>query len=186
MPWRLPLGVSVAVLKSAWASSHSTRSFFPASRQWLRDGGNRADGERVVAAEKDRHAVRHQFGVDRVVNEPVPRHDFRQVAEAVDRREHRIERVRSGCPVAHVGAEPRDRLRQSGHAQRLGAHAGAAGAGADVGGRADEADRLPAHAAQLTAADADGAARAGQGRGICRRRARFSSMRCTYGFGPSG
>ena len=34
MPWMLPLGVSALVLKSAWASSHSTRSFLPVSRQW--------------------------------------------------------------------------------------------------------------------------------------------------------
>ena len=34
MPWMLPLGVSALVLKSACASSHSTRSFLPASRQW--------------------------------------------------------------------------------------------------------------------------------------------------------
>ena len=33
MPCTLPLGVSTLVLKSAWASSHSTRSFLPASRQ---------------------------------------------------------------------------------------------------------------------------------------------------------
>ena len=33
MPWILPLGVSPLVLKSAWASSQSTRSFLPVSRQ---------------------------------------------------------------------------------------------------------------------------------------------------------
>ena len=34
MPWMLPLGVRAAVLKSAWASSHNTRSCLPVSRQW--------------------------------------------------------------------------------------------------------------------------------------------------------
>src|SRR5205807_765974 len=34
MPWTLPLGESSLVLKSACASSHSTRSFLPCSRQY--------------------------------------------------------------------------------------------------------------------------------------------------------
>ncbi len=34
MPWMLPDGVMVAVLRSAWASNHSTRSLRPVSRQW--------------------------------------------------------------------------------------------------------------------------------------------------------
>src|SRR6185312_10780897 len=34
MPWMLPDGVASAVLKSECASSHSTRSCLPVSRQW--------------------------------------------------------------------------------------------------------------------------------------------------------
>jgi len=34
MPCTLPEGVTWLVLKSAWASSQSTRSFLPVSRQW--------------------------------------------------------------------------------------------------------------------------------------------------------
>ena len=34
MPWMLPVGVIAEVLKSACASSHSTRSLRPVSRQW--------------------------------------------------------------------------------------------------------------------------------------------------------
>jgi hypothetical protein len=53
MPCRLPLGVSTLVLKSACASSHSTRSFLPVLAAVARHGADAADGQAVVAAQQD-------------------------------------------------------------------------------------------------------------------------------------
>src|SRR5690606_16608543 len=63
---------------------------------------------------------------------------FIQVAIAVDRRLPRVARALDVAAVDHVDAARRQRLDQPGHTQRFGPHAGATGAGADVGGRADD------------------------------------------------
>ena len=148
----LPLGVKAAVLKSAWASSHSTRSFFPVSRQSPRHGADRADGERVVAAQQDRQAPGRELVVDGGVDLPVPGDDFRQVTVAVARGKNGIDRPVQVAAVADVGHKAAQRLADAGDAQRLGTHVRAAHAGPDVGRGADDADVALLHGAELTAA----------------------------------
>jgi hypothetical protein len=170
MPCRLPLGVSVAVLKSAWASSHRQvaagrqrrrvevgvgvepqHAQLPAGGAAMRDDRpDRADRDRVVAAEQDRQPAGGEFRRHRRVDEAVPGHHFRQVAVAADRGQHRIQRAGEIARVAQVGDETGQRLGDAGHAQRLGTHVGAADAGADVGRRADEGHGARIHGGKHT------------------------------------
>ena len=61
MPWMLPDGVMVAVLRSAWASNHSTRSFAAGLAAVAGHRADRADREAMIAAEHDRYAPFGQF-----------------------------------------------------------------------------------------------------------------------------
>ena len=110
-----------------------------------RDRADRADAEAVVAAEQDRQAAAPQLGVHRVVHGAVPGHDFGEVAVAVDRRLPRVGRAGEVAAVDHLEAVASSVGPMQRDAQRFGAHARAASAGADVGGRADQAD-LSVHA----------------------------------------
>ena len=114
-----------------------------------RDGADRTDRQRVIAAEQDRQPLRAEFCVKRIVQRPVPLDDFGQVAEAIDGRKVRIGRARDVAAIAHIDAELRDRLGDAGHAQGVRSHARPGGTGADVGGRADQADCRLVHGANL-------------------------------------
>src|SRR5690606_15502219 len=123
------------------------------------DRGDRTDRQAVVAAEHDRHAAGVEFARGCLEHGAVPGHDFVEVAVAPGRRLPRVARALDVAAVDHVDAARGQRLRQPGHAQRLRTHAGAAGAGADVGGRAD--DRYGGIAAAHGGSDSGGPPPAG-------------------------
>ncbi len=116
-----------------------------------RHRADRADRQAVVAAEQDRQARTRQFGVHRLVHGAVPLHHFGEMAVAVDRRQPRVGGAVQVAAVDHLEAMALERGLQQCHAQRLGAHAGAARARADVGGSAQEAD-LAVHVSARPAA----------------------------------
>ncbi len=126
MPWTLPLGVSCVVLKSACASSQSTRSFLPGVAAMARDRADRADREAVVAAEQDRQARVTELGADRFVDQAVPVDDLREMAIAVGRRQPRIGRAGEVAAVDDLEAAVAQRLFQARDAQRFRAHRRAA------------------------------------------------------------
>jgi hypothetical protein len=117
-----------------------------------RHRADRADRERMVTPHQDRQPVRGEIRIDRIVDQPIPGRDFRQMTIAMVRREHGIEGPAEIALVPDVGHEAGDGLDQAGHAQRFGPHVRAANAGADVGGGADDADRMLLHGAELTPA----------------------------------
>ncbi len=94
----------------------------------------------MVATQQNGQVALAQFVVHGVVHRPVPGRDFVQVAVAFDRRLPGVGRAVQIAAVDDLEALGLDHGAQIGHAQGLGAHGGAAGAGADVGGRADERD----------------------------------------------
>ena len=105
--------------------------------------GHRADGphaQAVVAPQHDGQSALGEFGVHRVVQCGVPCHHFGQVAVTVDRRLPGVGRAAQVATVDHLQAVALQHRLQAGHAQGLGPHGGAARAGADVGGNANEAD----------------------------------------------
>jgi hypothetical protein len=109
-----------------------------------RHGADRADRQAVVAAHQQRHVPLGESLVHRAVHGPVPGDDLIEVPHAALLRLPGIGRPREVAAIDDVQAMRAQRFRQAGHAQRVGAHARAAHAGADVGGRADQAHGLAA------------------------------------------
>ena len=105
-----------------------------------RHRADRADAQAVIAAEQDRHAPAGEFGVDRVVDGAIPGGDGVEVAVALVRRLPGIRRPAEVAAIDDVEAMADEHRADVGDAQRLGSHAGAAHAGADVGRCADQAD----------------------------------------------
>ena len=103
-----------------------------------RHGADAAHSQTVVAAHHHGHAACVQLGQHGVVHGTVPFNDFGQVAKAVDGWLPRVGRPGQVADVVHRQAQRGQRFGNAGHAQRLGAHAGATRAGADVGGGADQ------------------------------------------------
>ena len=103
-----------------------------------RHGADGADGQAVVATQQHRQLARLQRAEHGVVHGAVPCGHLGQMAKAVHRRQAGVGRAAQVAGIQHVDALAAQRLHQTGHAQRLGPHAGAARAAADVGGGADE------------------------------------------------
>ena len=135
-------GVSALVLKSACASSHSMRSFLPALAAVARHRADRADAQAVVAAEQDRQPAQRPARRARRRARPVP-------------GDHLGAGGGSPRPAAARGWPGRSRLPRSITSRPWPSSAGpmlatrsasgpmlrAAGAGADVGRRADQGYR---------------------------------------------
>ena len=100
----------------------------------------------MVATEQDRQAPGAQFGKHGVVHALVPAHHFGQMAEAVDRLQHRVDRSGNVAAIAHLDAEARDRRGNARHAQGFRPHTRPGPARADVGRCSDQAYALHAHA----------------------------------------
>ena len=113
-----------------------------------RHRADRADGQAVVAAQQQRQLPYLQRGQHGVVHRLVPGCHLGQVAVAVHRRLPGVGRAAQVALVVHLQAQRRQHRRQLRHPQRLRPHAGAAAAGADVGRRANQADRA-AHGGRL-------------------------------------
>mmetsp|Transcript_20990 Transcript_20990/g.81089 ORF Transcript_20990/g.81089 Transcript_20990/m.81089 type:complete len:387 (+) Transcript_20990:670-1830(+) len=103
-------------------------------------GADGAQAQAVVAAEQDGHAAGLELGVHRIVHGAVPCDDLVEVAVALHRRQPGVGGAAEVAAVLHVHAAGAQGFGQAGHAHGLGAHAGTAGASADVGGRADQGD----------------------------------------------
>jgi hypothetical protein len=98
-----------------------------------------ADGQAVVTAQQDGHAPALQLGMHGLVHGAVPGH-LVQVPIAVHRGQPGVGRAGEVAAVEHVEPRRTQSFGQAGHAHGFGAHGGAARAGADVGGGADQAD----------------------------------------------
>ena len=140
MPWMLPLGVSCAGIEVGMRVEPQHAQLLATLAADARHRADRADGQRVVAAQQQRQAAVAQFGQHRVVHGLVPGHHFAQVAVAVHRWQPGVGGAGQVAAVEHFGTVLAQRFGQPGHAQGLRAHASAAVAGADVGGRADQAE----------------------------------------------
>ena len=103
-----------------------------------RHGADRADRQAVVAAHQQGHVAGRQSLRHRLVHAAVPGHDLVQVAQPALRRRPTAWAARPGCRDRRRRAVRAQRLDQARHAQRVRPHAGAAHAGADVRGRADQ------------------------------------------------
>ena len=108
----------------------------------LRGGGDRADGERVVAAEEYRQAACVELRTAGVVHGAVPGGDLVQVAVAVDGRQVRVARSLQVAAVRDLDALRLEHGLQPRDAQRFRTHRGATHAGADVRGGTDDRDLL--------------------------------------------
>jgi len=127
----LPLGVKVAVLKSAFLALVAA---VPCHRA---DG---ADRQAVVAAQHDGQPPGLKFRVQGVMQQLVPLHHFRQMAKAVDGLQPRVGRAMEVAAVFDIQPQLRQGLRQARHAQCLRPHAGTEHTGSNVGGDANQTD----------------------------------------------
>jgi hypothetical protein len=105
-----------------------------------------ADAQAVIAAEQDRQPAEFEFGVNGGVHGAVPLHHLVEMAVAADWRRPRVDRADEVAAVDHFEAVAFEDGHDVGHAHRLRAHARAARAGADVGGRTDEGNEAVRHA----------------------------------------
>ena len=105
-------------------------------------GADGAYTQAVVTAQQDGQATELQLGQYRRVRGPVPGYHLVQMAIAVNGVQPGIGGAAEVAPVLHLQTVAFQRGLQPRHAQCFGAHAGAAGAGTDVGGGADEADLI--------------------------------------------
>ncbi len=160
MPCTLPLGDSRLVLKSACASSHSTRSFLPCSRQWRATALIEPMASEWSPPSSTGSRPSLQLAVHALVHQLVPAHHLGQVAVALHGRLPGIGRSVEVAEVVHLQVAAAQRARDAGHAQRLRSHGGAAVGRADVGGRADQGcgARRPHASTPRRAATACGAA----------------------------
>ena len=81
------------------------------------------------------------LGMDSGMHGTIPRDHLVQMPVTVYRRPPRIGRAGQVATVMHNQTARLQRLAQTGHAQRFGTHAGAAHAGTNVRGRADQRHR---------------------------------------------
>ena len=105
-----------------------------------RHRADRSQSQAMVATQQDRQFGLAQHGQHGIVHHLVPGQHLWQVAVAVHRRQPWVGRADQVAPVCHLQAQAFEHGLQPSHPQRFRAHAGAAAAGADVGGRADQAD----------------------------------------------
>ncbi len=142
MPCRLPLGVSTLRVEVGVRIEPQHPQPPALLAAVARDRGDRADREAVIAAEQDRQAAGAQFAVHGVVHQPVPLGHLGEVTIALDRRQARVAGAGEVAAIEHLEPLRLERFLQPGDAQRLRAHRCAARAGADVGRRADQRDRV--------------------------------------------
>ena len=116
-----------------------------------RGRGDRADRERMIAADENRQARVGKLRAAGVVDSAIPGEDLRQVAVAVNRRQSRIAGTLQVAAVGDFDALRFEHGLQLRDAKRLRAHRCAARAGADVRGSADDRDFL--HAMQSMQCD---------------------------------
>ena len=114
--------------------------FFARLHTMARHRADAAQAQAVVAAQQDGQVALLQLGKHRIEHALVPLHHLGQVAVAVHRRQPGVGWAAQVAQVAHLQAPAFQGLLQPRHAQRLRAHGGAACAGTDVGGRANQAD----------------------------------------------
>ena len=140
------------------------------------DRGDRADGERVIAAHQDRRLVAVEGRRDGVAHRTAPGERLVEMAPAVDRRTQRIGRSREIAVIVHPVAHAGQGRLQARHAQCLRSQIGAARARGDVARGADQTER-PRRAG-------------GGGRGVamcgCRGHARLLRRRSDRAFGRAG
>jgi hypothetical protein len=108
----------------------------------LRSRGDRADGERVVAADEDRQPRYGKLCAAGVVHGTIPGRDFPQMAIAVDGRQARVAGAVQVAAVEHLDALRFEHGLQVRDTQRLRPHRRAARAGTDVRGSADDRNLL--------------------------------------------
>ena len=136
----LPLGVMALLLKSAWASSHSTRRRLPSRRQCAATAVIEPIVGAVVAAEQNRQAPEGELAIP--PRRPTgsrrrpPAGGGNRSAAAT-----RVLRTHPGCRCRSPEPARPQPLVDSGDPQRFGAHRCTAGAGTDIGRCADQADR---------------------------------------------
>lgn len=112
-----------------------------------RDGADRSDTERVIAAEQNRQPPPAQLGKHGVVNGSIPVHHLLQVAISLARGLPGVGRPTQVSDIEHLQTARLQSSLQSRHSQRFGAHRRAPIAGPDIGRRPDEARLSPeAHA----------------------------------------
>ena len=103
-----------------------------------RDRTDRSHGQAVIAPEQHRKPCRLQLGMHGRVHQLVPCHHLAQVPVTLLRGRIRIARTVEIALIAHFESLRLERGLKPGDSQRLGAHRGAARAGADVRGRSDQ------------------------------------------------
>ena len=107
-------------------------------------GADAAQAQAVVATQQDGQVAQLQLGIHSAIHQPVPLHHLGQVAVAIHRGLPGVGRAAQVAPVKHLQAVRFQRRLQARHTQGLGAHGCAACAGANVGGRANQAARREA------------------------------------------
>ena len=103
-------------------------------------GADGSDGQAVVTTQQHGQLLVRQGGFDRVVNGLVPGHHFGQVAITRVGWLPGVGRAGQVALVSHLQAAQLQGFRQSCHTQGIGPQAGAAHAGANIGGGAYQAD----------------------------------------------
>ncbi len=103
-----------------------------------RDRRDRADAQRVVAAEQNGQPLFGQLPIHRIVHLMIPRRDLCKIAIAVHLDQPGIRRTADVAAIHHVEATLSQRRMDAGDPQRLRTHGRTAIARADIRGRTDE------------------------------------------------
>src|SRR4051812_32439421 len=106
----------------------------------LRAAGDRANGQRMIAAHHHRELTRLQAFAEGVASRGAPRYDLVEMTVSVDRIGGRIARARQIALVDNRVPEPPQSDCDTGDAQRLWPHGGAGTGATNVGRHADERD----------------------------------------------